>query len=158
MNPPPLALGIERRQPPTLAFGKWGGKLKQMDKKIIITLFFGAALFLVVAAPQVMAAPPSGGTTGDSTEQVIDLKDLSPLGTCGQLDCILEKIMDLIYYLSIPITSIMVLWGGFQILTAAGSPEKVKTGGKTVLYAAIGFAVVILSRAVTYLITDIISK
>lgn len=121
-------------------------------------MFLGMALLLVIAAPQVMAAPPSGGTTGDSTEQVIDLKDLSPLGTCGKLDCILVKILDFVFYLAIPLTSIMVLWGGFQILTAAGNPEKVKTGGKTVLYAAVGFAVVILSKAVAFLITDIISK
>jgi len=128
-----------------------------MGKKISTIVFVGITLSLLAVGGYVMAAsgdmtlPPSG-------EQVIDLKDLSPFGTCGQLDCILVKIMDLIFYIAIPLTSIMVLWGGFQILTAGGDPEKVKTGGKTVLYSAIGFAVVLVSRSVVSLITDIINQ
>ncbi len=128
-----------------------------MGKKVSAVVLVGVVLSFLVVGGYVLAAsgdaiiPPSG-------DQVIDLKDLSPFGTCEKLDCILAKILDLIYYISIPITSIMVLWGGFQILTAAGDPEKVKTGGKTVLYAAIGFAVIIISKAIVYLITDIISK
>ena len=124
-----------------------------MGKKIGKVILIGVVLSLLVMAMPALA--DIGGTSG---EKVIDLKDLSPLGTCGKLDCILVKILDFVFYLAIPLTSIMVLWGGFQILTAAGNPEKVKTGGKTVLYAAVGFAVVILSKAVSYLITDIISK
>ena len=132
-----------------------------MGKKINMVLVLGAVVFLCLFVTQALAQS-GGGTNPPATppggEQVIDLKDLSPLGTCGKLDCILVKILDFVFYLAIPLTSIMVLWGGFQILTAAGNPEKVKTGGKTVLYAAVGFAVVILSKAVSYLITDIISK
>ena len=122
-----------------------------------MVLVLGAVVFLCLFVTQALAQS-GGGTNPPGGEQVIDLKDLSPLGTCGKLDCILVKILDFVFYLAIPLTSIMVLWGGFQILTAAGNPEKVKTGGKTVLYAAVGFAVVILSKAVSYLITDIISK
>lgn len=124
-----------------------------MGKKVSKILILGMAVLFVLVAAQAVAQV--GGTSG---EKVIDLKDLSPLGTCGKLDCILVKILDFVFYLAIPLTSIMVLWGGFQILTAAGNPERVKTGGKTVLYAAVGFAVVILSKAVAFLITDIISK
>lgn len=125
-----------------------------MVKKLNKLFVFGAIIFLVLIAGHALAVV--GGTSASSSEQTINLKDLSPFGTCGQLDCILKKIMDFIFYLAIPLTSIMVLWGGFQLLTAAGDPEKVKNGGKTVLYSAIGFAVVLLSKFVVALITDII--
>jgi hypothetical protein len=123
------------------------------DPKILFV--FGAALLVSLLAGGALAQSV-GGTNPPGDQEIINLKDLSPFGECGKLDCVLAKILDLLYYIAIPITSIMVLWGGFQILTAAGKPEQVKTGGKTVLYAAVGFAVVIISRYVVNLISDIL--
>lgn len=43
-------------------------------------------------------------------------------------------------------TLFMIVWGGFQWLTAAGNAEKVEQGTKTMLWAAIGVAVVFISN------------
>jgi len=94
--------------------------------------------------------------TGSAHAQ-IDLSKLNPLGDCGDLGCVATKIINALYYISIPIVSIMVLWGGFQILSAGGDPEKVKTGGKTILYAAVGFIVILLANGVVGIINSIVS-
>jgi len=49
-----------------------------------------------------------------------------------------------------------VLIGGFQMITAAGNAEKFSSGRKTILYAAIGFAVVLAAKAVVVLIKNIL--
>jgi len=51
---------------------------------------------------------------------------------------------------------LMVVWGGFQWLTAAGSPEKVKSGMQTILWAVLGAVItlssyVILNTILSYL-------
>ncbi len=78
----------------------------------------------------------------------------NPLG-CRDLGCVVDKIIDGIYYLSIPVVSIMVLIGGFQILVASGDPEKLKTGKNTILYAALGFAVILLAKSVVLIVRSI---
>lgn len=40
---------------------------------------------------------------------------------------------------------VMMVWGGFQWLTSAGSPDKVKSGTGTMLWAIIGLIVVLAS-------------
>lgn len=143
-----------------LFFVKCGGKLNLMSKKMNKLFVAGAILFLALIATQALAqvGGTSGGPAPAKSEQTINFKDLSPFGSCGKIDCVLAKILKLITYIAIPITSIMVLWGGFQILTAAGDPEKVKTGGKTVLYAAVGFAVILISSSIVSLVTDVINQ
>ena len=59
--------------------------------------------------------------------------------------------------IAIPIVAIMVIWGGFQIMTAGGSEEKISSGRKTILYAAIGFAVVLLASQIVPLINEILA-
>ncbi len=65
------------------------------------------------------------------------------------------KLSDLSIYLShllqalVPLTGflafIMILVGGFQILTAGSNPENLEKGKKTLTYAIIGLALIVLS-------------
>ena len=43
------------------------------------------------------------------------------------------------------LTLLMLVWGGFQWLTSAGSPEKVKSGTQTMVWAIIGVVLVFSS-------------
>ncbi|MEK9179919.1 MAG: hypothetical protein AAB897_00710 [Patescibacteria group bacterium] len=67
-----------------------------------------------------------------------------------------ESIIKFIYDISIPLVAILVLWGGFQMITSGGSPEKFSAGKKTILYAAIGFAVVIFAGGAVALIKSLV--
>ncbi len=58
---------------------------------------------------------------------------------------------------AIPLTTIMVLVGAFQMITSSGDPEKFGKARKTLTYAAIGFAVALLATGLTSLIQNILN-
>jgi hypothetical protein len=58
--------------------------------------------------------------------------------------------------IAVPLTAIMVLVGAFQMTTSAGDPEKFSQGRKTLLYAAIGFAIAIIATGVTSIIKSLL--
>lgn len=43
------------------------------------------------------------------------------------------------------LTLLMLVWGGFEWLTSAGSPDKVKSGTQTMIWAVIGVVLVFAS-------------
>ena len=69
---------------------------------------------------------------------------------------VIQLILGQLYIFAIPIVSIMILYGGFQILMAGGSPDKIKTGKRTILYAIVGFIAILVASGVTLLIQDIL--
>jgi len=74
---------------------------------------------------------------------------------CGDFGCALQKVTEFLLYLAAPIAAIMVLIGGFMMITARGDPEKFSKGKKTLLYAAIGFVAVLAANAVAPLIQSL---
>jgi hypothetical protein len=68
---------------------------------------------------------------------------------------VLGRINLFLLAIAAPICGIMVVWGGFQMITARGNPEEFSKGKKTLLYAAVGFAVVIFASSVVPLIKNI---
>lgn len=74
---------------------------------------------------------------------------------CLTIQACANKIIDLLIEIAVPIVAIMVLYGGLQIITAGGNPEKFKTGRNTLLYAAIGFVAVLAAKGVVSLIEAI---
>jgi len=65
--------------------------------------------------------------------------------------CLLNAIYtvtDWIFIILVAVAAVMVLWGAFTLLTAAGAPEKVTSGRNYIIYAVIGLAVGLLSKAI----------
>ncbi len=93
----------------------------------------------------------SGGNPGGTS---IPLPN--PLGLQSFSD-LWTVIITAVYYISIPVTTAMALWGAFQILTAGGDSDKVKNGGKTILYAAVGFALVLIALGLTNVIKSLLA-
>ena len=71
-----------------------------------------------------------------------------------------EELLDVITYwlfvFSIPIVSIMILYGGFKMLIAAGNPTKIEAGKQTIIWSIVGFIVIILARGAALIIKDIL--
>ena len=72
----------------------------------------------------------------------------NPIG-CGTFGCVVTNVINFLITIAIPLCAIMVLIGGFQMITSAGNPEKFKSGRNTILYAVAGFAVVLLAKGVS---------
>jgi hypothetical protein len=94
-------------------------------------------------------------TLGGGNSQPINLPD--PLG--GQtFSQVTANILSFIFYdVAIPLTVIMVLVGAFQMMTAAGNPEKFSQGRKTLMYAALGFGVALIAGGLATLLQSILS-
>lgn len=107
----------------------------------IMAGWYGLALSTVAFA--------QGGTTPGTTVTLTN-----PLNTTDA-SAVLGNINTFLLVIAAPICGIMVVWGGFQMMTAAGNPEKFSEGRKTLLYAAVGFAIVILADTVAPIIKSI---
>jgi len=85
-----------------------------------------------------------------------DVTLVNPLGTsCTDLTCPATAVINFLFTIAIPLCGIMVLVGGFQMMTAAGDPEKFGKGKKTILYSVIGFVVILLAGSVAALIQSV---
>ena len=80
----------------------------------------------------------------------------NPLGVSN----ITQLINKLIYYLQIvavPIVAIMVLYAGFKIMTSEGDPKGLGDAKKIILYAAIGYGIILIGSGFVYIIKDILN-
>lgn len=95
-----------------------------------------------------------GGFRGGSGGGGIELTN--PLGTYD-LQALLDRIIYYLLLLAAPIVVIMVIWGAFLLVTSAGNPEQIRKGWKTIIYAAVGYGVLILAGGVSYIVQQLIS-
>lgn len=80
----------------------------------------------------------------------------NPLGA-GSFAELLQNIVEfLTLYIAPPLVTLMILWGAFQIMSAGGNPEKITQGKKTILYAVVGFAIVLVGWGFVSIIEEIL--
>lgn len=115
---------------------------------VVVIIFVGVGLIPVL----VFLSPPAHA----QVNTMINLSTLNPL-TCTDLNCVLQAIIKGIVGLAPPVVAIMVLIGGYQIVTAGGDPKKLQSGKQTVLWAAIGFAIIIIAQGVALVIQDVLN-
>ena len=99
----------------------------------------------------------AGGGPNGTTIVVPDPLNCPSSATQSPIVCVLNRVITAIYWIAFPVVTLMILIGAFQILTAAGNPEKLKMGRNTILYAVIGFAVVLFASGITSIIQSILS-
>ena len=81
---------------------------------------------------------------------------IDPLGGQGFAQVAASVIAFIFWDVAVPLCTIMVLVGAFQMMTAAGDPEKFGKGRKTVLYAAVGFAVALIAGGLVSVLKQIL--
>jgi hypothetical protein len=69
---------------------------------------------------------------------------------------VVGRISNLLLALAMPLCGIMVIIGGFQMMTAAGDPAKFSRGKKTFIYAAVGFVIVLFASSIVPLLKSIL--
>jgi hypothetical protein len=65
-------------------------------------------------------------------------------GLSPELNAAVDRIKALLQILGFLAAAFCAIFGGFQIITAGGSVEKVETGRRWIMYALVGLAVVLL--------------
>ena len=69
---------------------------------------------------------------------------------------IVNNIIDFIFKLAIFVAPLMVVIGGFMFLTSAGDIQKVAQGRRLMIWAAVGFAIILLAKALMAMLTSIL--
>ena len=132
-------------------------------KKAFLSLIL-ISLLAVIAVPAMVLAQPVDSCTlrhdltdfnPDCEIGLVDENVTSAWGMCCMLDAIYTAV-DWIFFGLIAVVALFTIWGAFDILTAAGTPEKVAGGRQRIMYAMIGLAVALLSRAVPSLVKALI--
>ena len=84
----------------------------------------------------------------------------SPSGDYGwtELSQTITNIMTLLLYGAIPLAVLVILYGGFTILTAAGSESRYEQGKDAIMGAVIGLAIVFGALILKNLIVGALSK
>lgn len=112
-----------------------------------------ATFLLSLKGSTAFADPPEPGPITGVGEGSLKLEN--PLGTQNIIG-VINSILNYLIYISVPILAFMILWGGFQILTARDDPEKVKNGKKTIQWAVLGFAIILISKGVALILLTIL--
>ena len=125
-------------------------------RKVFISLFIFSALltthYALVTAPAFAATPaPSASATPCPSGELCN-----PLNTTNFEDLI-NAISGGLTTIGIPIAVLMIILAGVEFLIAGGSTEMVTRARKTLLYAIIGLAIILIGKGFLSLINDILS-
>ena len=99
----------------------------------------------------VSSTPPPGPPAGTITL-------INPLSGTSDLRGLIERFVTILRDFATPIAILMILFGAFRILTAAGDPAKFETGKKILLYTAIGYAIIFVGWGITSIIESLLSS
>ena len=121
-------------------------------KKIILSVL-AIVMLAVILSPCITIAVNDPGVGGDGGGS-LNIKN--PLGGTNDINSLLKNIVGFLIVLAIPISMILVVYSGFLYITSAGNEDKIKTAQKTLIWALVGFAVVLVARSVPVIIENIL--
>lgn len=112
-------------------------------------------LFSKLLSISTALAATGGGDNTPSSGATIKIEN--PLGAGATIETILTKIIDFVVMISIPILSLVVLYAAFLMLTDGGNGKKFEEGKKALLYAIIGFAIILMGEGIVKLLEAILN-
>ncbi len=78
----------------------------------------------------------------------------------GSADCtivdILSRIAGYLIFLGAPILGLLIIYGGYKIMSAGGEPGKVKAGKDVIVWAVVGYGIIFISWGVMSLIQELL--
>ena len=81
----------------------------------------------------------------------------NPLGEGATIETLIVNIIDFLVLIAIPILTLVILYAAFLMFTAGGKEEQFKQGKTALLYALIGFAILLASEGIARLIEAVIT-
>jgi len=96
-----------------------------------------------------------GGTSSPSGGGGIPAVLKNPISS-ETLPQLLNNVLNFLFSLSIVILPIMILYGGFLMLTAGGDPTKISQSRTILLWAIVAFAIILLARGLPEVIRTLL--
>jgi len=98
---------------------------------------------------------PKALADGESTTPSSGISIQNPLES-DTIEGLIVNIIDFVVMISIPILTLVILYAAFLMFTAGGKEEQFKQGRTALLYAAIGFAILLASEGIGRLIEAVV--
>lgn len=92
------------------------------------------------------AACPSGTLCIDSPVKWNDLEQL------------INALIDFVFYLTVIILPGVIMYGGIRMVISRGDPKEFEEGKKILIWAGIGFVIMLLAKGMVKFIADIFLK
>ncbi len=111
-------------------------------KKIILGVLFSLLITGIIIVPQVSAITENcpAGSTNCLT---------NPLGSINTPQALIGKVINAVLGVVGSLALLIFVYGGLIWMTSSGSPEKIKQGRDTLLWAAIGLVVIFSAYGLT---------
>jgi hypothetical protein len=94
------------------------------------------------------------GTDGDgTTEGTFNIEN--PINA-DSFEAIINGLINFIFKIAIVVAPLMIVIGGFLFMTSAGDVQKVATARRLITWAAIGFIIVLLAKAVMSMLESLL--
>jgi len=111
--------------------------MSKPTKILIITLFIGC--FLIAGQASAQGLIPCGQREDNPSTTVDESADC----TLCHFFILIDRIIDFILFkLAPPLALLMLIIGGGMFMLAAGNPQTVSTGRKTITYALVGIIII----------------
>ena len=101
--------------------------------------------------------PGGANPSGNTTVETIKLFD--PLGIDGSPEGIasfINKFIAQLTILAIPVVTVLIVIGAIKIIVSGAKPNERESGKQYILWAVIGFALLLLATSITAVIKDLL--
>ena len=128
------------------------------NKKLFATLFILSLFGFGVARAQKLPVDTgtSGGTSAAAggTGTSVELPNPLGIGTIGDL---MNKIIDGLILFATPIVVAVVIWAAYLFISSRGEPDKITQARNALLYAILGYAILLLAKGIGVIISNFLS-
>ncbi|MCH7828698.1 hypothetical protein IH982_02395 [Patescibacteria group bacterium] len=142
-------------------------------KKALILVVFIAFLFGGSFVERIDAAPVCGACETDANcdgDLVCQGAVEGAQGLCQEKDTIqicnplqtenftgiVNNILDILFNFALLLTPLMIVVAGIMFVTAGGSPERISTAKRILLWTAVGFVIILLAKGLIVVLRAII--
>lgn len=69
---------------------------------------------------------------------------------------VVDRILNILFFISIAIAPVMIIVAGFKLLTGGGDPKNVTSARQMLMWTAIGFGIILLSKGLVIILRNVI--
>ncbi len=120
-----------------------------IKKFLFFPLFVSLACISILPAHFVLADEAGGTFSGGIP---------NPLGSNTTLISIITKIFEWLVKISAIIVPIIIVIGAFMMIFAAGDPARFRKGMHAILFAVIGFVIILLAWGVSDILKNVLTQ
>jgi len=79
----------------------------------------------------------------------------NPLTTAKFTD-VVDRILNILFFVAIAVAPVMIIVAGFRFLTGGGNPETLQGARQMLIWTAVGFGIILLSKGIVFIVRGII--